>query len=168
MILTSPTKALRARIIREHLHAAGRPPDVVCFTCGNAADALRAEGLHVIEVGPRGPLTPTEWWTPEQIARAFPYRFDATSGHLPLPLMARLAEALLRHHGHLEGRYLVPTGSGETLVALRLAYPLATFVPLHSDHPAISLADASMSPLLRLPQPQGAVYRPEYDPEELA
>lgn len=106
-----------------HLQAAGLPARVVCFTCGHAARALRQVGLDVLAIGPGQDLEPADWWSPARIAATWPDRYDATSGHLPLPMVARLGLALRDHLGDLRGRYAVPTGSGETLTALRLAYP---------------------------------------------
>jgi len=111
-------------------------PRVVVFTCGNAAAELRAVGLDVLAVGPGQELQPGRWWTPGAIRAAWPDRFDATSGHLPMPLMVQLALALADHVGHLERcRWLVPTGSGETITALRWVYPDADLVALTGAGP---------------------------------
>jgi hypothetical protein len=105
---------------------------VVCFTCGNAAAALRDAGLDVLEIGPAGDLVPGRWWEVDEIAREFPDRFDATAGHLPLPMVAKLAEALGEycHAWGIEPQDgdRIPTGSGETLLAMTLAYPGVRFV----------------------------------------
>lgn len=129
--LIFPAKMLRAKVIKAHVQAAAYA-GVVVFTCGNAAQALRAEGLDVLEIGPQGALLPGRWWTPAEIHRIWPERFDATSGHLPAPLMAQIAQVLGGYLGNLRAAaYEVPTGSGETIVCLRWAYPSTRFVPVY-------------------------------------
>jgi len=120
-------KALRADLIAGYVRQAGLP-GVVCFSCGNASAALRRVGLYVVDVSPSGDVEARRWWQPAEIARAWPHLFDATSGHLPLPLMAQLAAALRAAMGPLEpGPHDVPTGSGETILCLRWAYPGVAF-----------------------------------------
>lgn len=103
----------------------------VCFTCGNAADWLRNMGVDVISIGHGQDLEPKGWWKPCRIQKTWPHAFDATSGHLPLPLMLDIAKTLNSVLGDLrEGEYEVPTGSGETVFCLRLAYPRIKFVPV--------------------------------------
>lgn len=114
------------------------PLRVVCFTCGNAAEALREAGLDVVEVGPRGMLRPSVWWEASDIARAWPGHFDATSGHLPGYLMRDLAVCftthLSRNDEFLDARQVeVPTGSGETLVALSWAWPEKQYVAAYDN-----------------------------------
>lgn len=128
--IRAPFKAWRAAAIRSHLdHVYGRGlKGVVCFTCGNSADALRKEGLRVVEVGAKGPIAPTRWWGHEDIAFAWPNHFDATSGHLSVPLMLDIARLFKAQLGNLDdhrlaGGVYVPSGSGETAVCLALAYP---------------------------------------------
>lgn len=133
--LSFGAKLIRAQVISEHVRAAGIS-SVVCFTCGNAADALRSTGLEVVEIGPRGALVPGRWWCAAEIARVFPVHFDATSGHLPMPLMLEIAKAFRAQLGELrveDGPYVVPTGSGETLVCLAFAYPGCSFIAQYDD-----------------------------------
>jgi hypothetical protein len=118
-------KRLRAEVIKEHLEAIGERR-VVCFTCGNAARALEEAGLDVVAVGDHELLKPQRWFTFSEIARTFRC-FDATSGHLPLPIMAEIAARMSKEIGPLVGDYQVPTGSGETLVVLSMAYPDVRF-----------------------------------------
>lgn len=128
-----PHKQIRARVIADFVRAAGYR-GVVVFTCGNAAKTLRDEGLEVTEVGPRGDLKTEKWWTVAEIHHAWPDLFDATSGHLNVPLMGDIAKAYNAHLGDLpEGRYTVPSGSGETITCLRIAYPLLTFDPTYNN-----------------------------------
>jgi len=130
--LTIPAKRLRAEAIAEYVRAAG-VGGVVCFTCGNAAEELRRQGLHVVEVGPRGELDAGWWWPAERIARTWPHLLDATSGHLPAPLMARVAEAFRRYLGPLDMDVVheVASGSGETVVCLAWAYPECRFAAVY-------------------------------------
>ena len=126
-------KTIRAGIIARYMDSAGYAK-CICFTCGNAAQALRNAGVRVLEVGPQGQLQAGRWWTPGQIAAVWPSFFDATSGHLPIYLMAELALALAGVLGTLDKgvAHKVPTGSGETILALRMAYPEIEFAPLYN------------------------------------
>src|SRR5437016_658912 len=126
-VLDFPAKRIRSRIIASYVRAAGYR-GVVVFSCGNSAAALREQGLELIEVGPRGDLKTEKWWTPAEIHRTWPDLFDATSGHLSAPLMGDIAKAFRAHLGELPRvRYAVPSGSGETICCLRVAYPLLDF-----------------------------------------
>jgi hypothetical protein len=121
--LRFPNKKLRAKVIADYVRHAGYR-GVVVFTCGNAAAALRESGLEVVEIGPRGDLKTEKWWNPSEIHRLHPDLFDATSGHLPACLMVEIGRAFREHLGDLPaGCYAVPTGSGETIMCLRAAYP---------------------------------------------
>ena len=152
MMLRFPHKQLRAQVIADYLRECGRyEAGVVCFTCGNAAAALRAAGLYVVEVGPRGGLQAGRWWQPAQIARAWPTLFDATSGHLPLHLMAQVGAAYRGHLGPLAAAVEVPSGSGEGAVCLAMAYPATAFTAVFDDgEPATTYSDgAPLLPLVR-------------------
>ncbi|MGR0187239.1 hypothetical protein [Azospirillum aestuarii] len=131
-MLTIPQrKRLRALVIAQHVRAAGLP-GVVCFSCGNASAALKEAGLYTVEIAPGGDLSAGRWWTAPEIAKAWPHLLDATSGHLPVPLMAAVASALRAELGDLPAdTYEVPTGSGETLVCLSMAYPASRFRPVY-------------------------------------
>lgn len=131
--LSFPHKKIRAQVIAEFVRTAAYR-GVVVFTCGNAAKTLRDEGLEVTEIGPRGDLKTEKWWTMAEIHRAWPGLFDATSGHLAVPLMGDIAKAYHAYLGELPvGRYKVAAGSGETVTCLRIAYPLLTFDPTYDD-----------------------------------
>ena len=130
-MLRFPHKAIRARVIKEYLAAQGCEK-VVCFSCGNAAERMQEAGLDVLHIGPKGVLAPRKWFTQKEIACEFPGRFDATSGHLPAELMYALSQAYKAHIGHLPQKVYVPTGSGETLVCLKLAYPDTDFVAVYN------------------------------------
>lgn len=131
-----PAKKIRAILIRDHVRSSGYA-GVVCFTCGNSAIALRDVGLDVIEIGPNGGLDARRWWRPEEIRRVWPDRFDATSGHLPLPMMVRLSDALAAHAAPLVAPvYVVPTGSGETILALVMGHPGIRFIASYDENAA--------------------------------
>jgi len=130
-LLRFPNKKLRTQVIKEYVAAAGYR-GVVCFSCGNASTALKEAGLYVVDVSPRGELEARVWWTPEAIHRAWPDLFDATSGHLPLPLMIRIAGAFKDYLGPQPYSLNIPTGSGETILALSLAYPGLQFVSVYN------------------------------------
>ena len=125
-------KVLRASLIRDFVLGAGLRR-VVCFSCGNASaallDAFAGTAVEVLPVTPDGPLAPVDWFEPEAVRRWFPGCFDATSGHLPAPLILAIAERLALDYYLRDGEtYEVPTGSGETLLALRMAWPTVRFV----------------------------------------
>ena len=131
--LRFPHKQIRSRVIKDYVRAAGYR-GVVVFSCGNSATALREQGLEVVEVGDKGDLKAGKWWTQAEIHRAWPDLFDATSGHLTVPLMGDIAKAFRAHLGELPAaRYAVPSGSGETICCLRVAYPLLDFDAAYDD-----------------------------------
>lgn len=141
-VLRFPAKRLRAKPIAMYIRKAGYP-GVVTFTCGHAADALREAllplGFHVLEVGACGVLQTDTWWTPAEIHAGFPHLFDATSGHLPVPLMYEIAQEFRTYFGNIGGhltdnkQYVVPSGSGETILCLRMAYPHAAFMAAYDN-----------------------------------
>lgn len=149
-MLEVPAKQVRASLILDHLSAAGLPLRVLCLTCGNAAAALRSYGLQVVEVGPRGLLQPSRWLEPAEIAAMWPGLFDATSGHLPVGMMHQLGLRLRQQLGDDLPSLRVPSGSGETAVALSLAYPHLRFTAVYdSSKPATCWnAKAPLNPLV--------------------
>ena len=131
MRLDFDNKRVRSAVIAEHLRVARRfEAGVVCLTCGNSAKALRAQGLQVVEIGTYGALKPNRWLKPAEVAAAFPTMFDATSGHLSLALMLEIGDACRDELGVLPTGVdiVVPSGSGETVICLSLAYPECHFV----------------------------------------
>jgi len=136
---SATAKTIRAKVIAQYMATAYRNAGVkpvVCFTCGNSADALREQGLVVLEASNRSgaAIKPDRWWTPDEIATAFPMCFDGTSGHLPGFLMVRIAKAFREHLGVLPyGPWRVPTGSGETLICLTIAYPENDFIAVYDN-----------------------------------
>lgn len=147
-LITLPAKRVRAEVIKVYLEKCNKPLEVVCFTCGNAAEHLRDVGLDVIEIGPGGALTANRWWTQDEIAKAFPYRFDATSGHLPLHLVEALGQ-VLACEGYVFGaeEVRVPSGSGETALSVALANPLAKVVACYGAHGTPATAYNERAPL---------------------
>ncbi len=167
--LRFPSKALRAEVIARHVREARCYQGVVCFSCGNASRALREALMApgdppVLDISPSGALEARVWWSPERIRSTWPTYFDATSGHLPAYLMVRVARhfrAYLGPRERLIERFApypterrpdetvgVPTGSGETIVCLRWAYPHVQFVPVQDGTPATERHSAA--PLLGL------------------
>ena len=127
----------------------------VCFTCGNAADALRGIGVDVLEVGPRGDIVPRAWWSAARIRKVFPGLFDATSGHFPHPLFAAYV-GILRDRIKAEpgAQYDIPTGSGETVLALRTAFPQSLFRAVYGTDNSVKYdAEAPLAELVRLTGP---------------
>jgi hypothetical protein len=134
-------KQVRATVIKEYVQQAGYE-GVVCFSCGNAARALQeVGGLYVVSVSPYGGLSANRWWTQGEIQKCWPSLLDATSGHLPMQCMLAYGEALMFRLGKLqhprspndEMAYVVPSGSGETVVALALQYPGVRFVAQYDN-----------------------------------
>ncbi len=119
-------KQIRAIVINKYLHEAELPLEVVCFSCGNASYALKKAGLKVHEV-----LTADHWWTPAEIQRKYKC-FDATSGHLPMPLMKEIADGLKMCVVIFDNEIEIPTCSGETIVCLRMAFPKGKFKPVYN------------------------------------
>ncbi len=134
-------KVLRAAVIDNYMMGAGIGK-AVCFSCGNAARALAGRGINILEIGPQGQLQSVRWWTPAEIHLLWPDRFDATPGHLPLFLMLHIAMAIRDELGviQIEGADYpgvglhVPTGSGETIMCMHLAYPAYKFVAVYDDN----------------------------------
>lgn len=130
-------KAARAVAIADYLKVIGRQ-SCVCFTCGNASKALRKVGLQVREV-----LKPPRWYTLAEIQQLH-HRFDATSGHISTALMMATAYNLAAAIGKSPYKaeiaeaiskgtpYVIPTGSGETLVTVKMIYPLLKVVPAYN------------------------------------
>lgn len=134
MILDIPDrKIIRSHCIKRYMQEAGIAK-AVAFSCGNATRALREVGIDVLAIAPDGDMAPTRWWTPEQIRREFPDRLDATSGHLPISIMVEFSEKLRERFTQLKCgfTYEVETGSGETIVCLRWAFPKTTFMPIYN------------------------------------
>lgn len=123
--LLFPAKRIRAEVIKQYAEENGYR-GVVCFSCGNASRALKETGADTLDISPTGDLEARRWFTPAEIRREFPDRLDATSGHIGPDLLNRIAEAFKAYIGELpEEDLAIPTGSGETLVELKIAFPRA-------------------------------------------
>jgi hypothetical protein len=135
-MLIFPAKQIRAKVIAEYIKAAGYR-GCVCFSCGNASRALKEAGVYTVDIGDEGDLAPRRWWTAAEIHKAFPDLFDATSGHLTLELMNLIAGAFQEYFTtHKLCDIEVPTGSGETILCLELAFPGTQFIPVRNiDRP---------------------------------
>lgn len=149
-LLRFPHKRLRAYMIKDYMRAAGYKK-AVCFSCGHAAEELEKAGVDVLHIGPHGVLTPQQWFTQADIHANFPEFFDATSGHLPVSLMVALSTIYQGYIGPLSGKVYVPTGSGETVVCLKMAYPDVDFVAVYNLDEATEYSPyCPMNPLVRL------------------
>lgn len=133
-LLRFPHKRIRSLVIMQYIQ--GRYEKAICFSCGNAAAELEAAGVKTLHIGAKGVLNPQRWFSQAEIALIWPDYFDATSGHLPAELMGLLSAAY-KGYFTAQGEALgdevyVPTGSGETLVALKLAYPHKRFIAVYN------------------------------------
>ncbi len=144
-------KDIRSRVIVAYMEAAAIG-QAVCFSCGNAPRALLEAGCEVVlDVSPTGQLQACQWWTPAQIANVFPQHFDATCGHLPAHLMVAVAQQIRMDHqwarwwasalqtnsaSRLPTIFDVATGSGESIICLRWAFPDILFEPVSTNTPS--------------------------------
>lgn len=155
-------KLIRAKVIKGHLLKA-RYKRCVVFSCGNASREIKGQlfgtDIKVIDVSPTGELQPTKWFTPSEIIETFgASTFDATSGHLPLWLMQDIANELKKQIGHLdEPVYVVPTGSGETIIELQMAYPKKEFIAVYDLNPATEYSPHA--PLNKIVEQNFIVYK---------
>lgn len=119
-----PNKILRTHAIKKYMEIYGYKR-AVCFSCGNASRELKLAGVDTLDISPTGQLQALRWFTMGQIHDRFPDYFDATSGHLPMECMLMVADAFKSHFKGLDipNEINLPTGSGETLVCLKLAFP---------------------------------------------
>ena len=143
-------KRIRAEVIKEYL-ANKSYKGVICFSCGNASRELKKVGLNVIEISPHGDFIPNKWFNPSEIAEMFTNYFDATSGHLDITLMELIGKAYKEKLGNLPNPCYVPSGSGETLVCLKLAYPNIDFIAVYNLDFATEYSDnAPLNKLVKL------------------
>lgn len=131
-MLVFNAKPIRSRVIKRYMQAI-KVDRAVCFSCGNASKALKEEGIDTLDISCTGDLIANRWFTPAEVAERFKGYFDATSGHLPLHLMVAIANEFKKHLGELkESSYEVPTGSGETIICLKIAYPHINFIGVYN------------------------------------
>lgn len=120
-------KQARSKIIKEYTD---KP--LVCLTCGNSATNLEKQGLKVIHIGENGTLTPNKWFTQKEIKQYFPNHFDTTSGHLNMELMNKISTEYKKQLKTLPNKIYLPTGSGETLICLKLAFPQTKIIAVYN------------------------------------
>lgn len=120
-------KRLRATMLYDYI---GKNKKYVCFSCGNTSKSLKRLGLDVLDISPTGDLVPNRWFTIQEVREIFPHYFDATCGHLSMELMTKLSAIYKDFFYYLEepDEVIVPTGSGETICCLALAFPNTKFV----------------------------------------
>lgn len=137
-------KRIRAEVVQAYMTRCGISY-AVCFSCGNASRYLKEAGVSLLDISPQGDLTANRWFTMEEIRRRFPKAFDATSGHLPADLMGEIAERLKREFNfEQDTEYIIPTGSGEGVVCLKMAFPDILFTPQYNNSdPATEYNDES-------------------------
>jgi hypothetical protein len=121
-LLRFPNKALRAQAIKAYMQEYGYER-AICFSCGNASKALKDAGVDTLDISAGGDMQALRWFTIGEIKQRFPTYFDATSGHLPVDCMQMVADIFKDHLHTLPNAINVPTGSGETLVCLKMAFP---------------------------------------------
>ena len=130
-LLTIPHKRIRSLIIKEYLSKHSYK-GCVCFSCGNASDALKKVGINTIAIADNGDFIANRWFTPGEVYEIFTNYFDATSGHLPIELMNQIALYYREHLKDLPEINYIPSGSGETLVCLKIAFPNKKFIAVYN------------------------------------
>lgn len=115
-------KRLRSIAIKNYMNENGYDK-AVCFSCGNASRELAKAGVDVLDISPSGDLEARRWFTIADVHSCFSGFFDATSGHLPMDCMKMVAMKFKDALGEIDGPINLPTGSGETLVCMKIAYP---------------------------------------------
>ncbi len=143
-------KVIRADVIKTYLNAM-ELNECVCFSCGNSSRALKDAGLRVYEM-----IEPDGWWEFNEIAAEFGL-FDATSGHLPFPLYTEIAKKVRNHFKSqtfdFTKTYKIKTGSGETFLVMKLAYPELKLTPVRNLNAATKYhPNAPMNTLIKLIQ----------------
>ena len=145
-----PNKQIRAQAIKDYMNANGINK-AVCFSCGNASKSLKDVGVEVLDISPRGDLQPLRWFTQGEIKTTFPDRLDTTSGHLPMELMILIGQYFKDYLKELPEEINLPTGSGETLVELKLAFPDAKINAIYNLDSATEYSDqAPLNALVKL------------------
>lgn len=145
-----PNKKLRSKVIKEYINKTAFSK-VVCFSCGNASRELKNVGLNVLDVSPTGDLIANRWFKSSDFKKYFAEYFNATSGYLPFDLMFEIGKEFKNYLGDLPQTNYIATGSGETLVCLKLAYPDKSFIAVY-DNSNIATTYDTDSPLFPLVQ----------------
>jgi hypothetical protein len=142
-------KKIRAKVICNYLVGL-HTNRCVCFTSGTAADELRKIDLQVVAVGDTQKLNTKTWWRYNEIAHTFGL-FDATAGHLPLPMLVEIAGIMKIKLKQLPPEVILATGSGETLVCLKMAFPDTKFTAVYNLDAHTEYNDAApLNGLVRL------------------
>lgn len=103
-----------------------------------------------MDISPCGDMIAKRWFTPSEVQKWFPDSFDATSGHLSIELMCKIADAFKEYLGELPQVNYIPTGSGETIVCLKMAYPDKEFVAVYNiDQATEYSAEATLNRLVQ-------------------
>lgn len=126
-----PNKLLRSIAIKRYMDKAGYTR-AVCFSCGNASAKLKEVGIDVLDISKKGDLEAKRWFEQSEIKRLFPDYFDATSGHIPIECMLEVAKTFKEYIGCLPAEIYLPTGSGETLLELKMAFPYAKITAVYN------------------------------------
>lgn len=144
-------KELRSIIIKKYMQRHGFDK-AVCFSCGNASRQLKAAGVKTLDISPTGDMQANRWFTIGEIKAAFPDYFDATSGHLTMDCMRDIAdEFYYQLHKIMPKAIELPTGSGETLVCLKMAFPQTRIKAVYNLNAATQYEpDAPLNNLVRL------------------
>lgn len=143
-LLKFPNKKIRAAVIKDYLKDK-QYKGVVCFSCGNATRELKKVGLNVIDISPSGDFIPLHWFQPSSIKNIFPEYFDATSGHLTFEVMQLIAEKFKQVlKKEIKEINYIPTGSGETILCLKLAFPDKKFVAVYNIDEATHYEERAM------------------------
>ena len=126
-----PNKEYRAEALKAYMAEKGLKK-AVCFSCGHSSKALKDSGVDVLDISPTGDLQAMRWFTKDEIKNIFQGYFDATSGHLDDEAMEYVAKYFKKKLKSLPPVVNLPTGSGETLVELKTAFPLTSFYAVYN------------------------------------
>ena len=124
----------------------------VCFSCGNASRMLKEAGVKTLDISTTGDMQANRWFSIGEIKEAFPSYFDATSGHLPMDCMRMIADAFYRElYDKMPEAIYLPTGSGETLVCLKMAFPRTKITAVYNiDYATRYDEEAPLNGLVKL------------------
>lgn len=126
-------KEIRSNIIKDYLDRLNKDK-VICLSCGNASRELKKTGLKVETLGSdKGELNKKlELWEIQNRLEAF----DATSGHLNFWFIEKIANEIRKRIPNRiftdKLNIYVPTGSGETLIALSYLFNIHRLKPIVS------------------------------------
>lgn len=143
-------KQIRSIAIKHYMQLHGFDK-AVCFSCGNASRMLKEAGVKTLDISPTGDLQANRWFRIGEIAAAFPGYFDATSGHLPMDCMHAVSDIFYYELRELPGAINLPTGSGETLVCLKMAFPKTKITAVYNLDTATQFEEnAPLNALVKL------------------